>query len=199
MPGDVIGVAGNLSRPSKTRALVELLVDRIAAAHGRTGRVFDPIDFGPSLGAASRATELPDAGRGLLEAIIAADVLVVASPVYKGSYTGLFKHLFDLIDADALTDKPVLLAATGGGDRHALVIEHQLRPLFGFFQARVLPFAIYATERDFANGLPASPTLLERIDRAVGQVASFAPGSALSGSPLASFPRHSADAGASSS
>ena len=198
MPGDVIGVAGNLSRPSKTRALVELLVDRIAAAHGRTGRVFDPIDFGPSLGAASRATELPDAGRGLLEAIIAADVLVVASPVYKGSYTGLFKHLFDLIDADAL-DRQAGAARRyrrrgppRSGDRASAPAALRLLP------GGVLPSAVYATERDFADGLPRFADALERLDRAVAQFASLLRGRR-SGSPLASFPRHSADAGASSS
>lgn len=49
--------------------------------------------------------------------------------MYRGSYTGLFKHFFDFIHQDALIDKPILLAATGGSERHALVIDHQLRPL----------------------------------------------------------------------
>ncbi|MFD1810195.1 NAD(P)H-dependent oxidoreductase [Gemmobacter lanyuensis] len=92
--------------------------------------------------------------RAALEVILSADALVVASPVYKGSYTGLFKHLIDLIDPAALQGKPVLLAATGGGDRHALVIEHQLRPLFGFFEAQTLPTGVYAADRDFAGVSP---------------------------------------------
>jgi FMN reductase len=83
----------------------------------------------------------------------------------------LFKQLFDLVEPTALRGKPVLLAATGGGDRHALVIEHQLRPLFGFFEAATLATGVYAAERDFADGAPASPALLERIDRAVDQLA----------------------------
>ena len=94
---------------------------------------------------------------------------MVGSPVYKGSYTGLFKHLFDLIDPAALAGKPVLLTATGGGDKHALVIEHQMRPLFGFFEAFTLPTGVYASGADFSDGVPASPALLSRIDRALSQ------------------------------
>ncbi|MFJ1284509.1 NAD(P)H-dependent oxidoreductase, partial [Acinetobacter baumannii] len=83
--------------------------------------------------------------------------------------TGLFKHFFDLLDPTALRGKPVLLTATGGGDRHALIVEHQLRPLFGFFEAYSLPTAIYATERDFADGQPASEAFARRIDQALDE------------------------------
>lgn len=67
---------------------------------------------------------------------------LVGSPVYKGAYTGLFKHLFDLVAPAALKGKPVAIGATGGGARHALVVEHAFRPLFGFFGALALPTAI---------------------------------------------------------
>ncbi len=100
-------------------------------------------------------------------AVEQADVLVVSTPVYRGSYTGLFKHFFDLIQQDALIDKPVLLAATGGSERHALVIDHQLRPLFSFFQARTLPLGVYATDRDFVDHRLRDEALLERARLAV--------------------------------
>jgi FMN reductase len=99
--------------------------------------------------------------------------------VYRASYTGLFKHLFDLVRHDALVDVPVLLAATGGSERHALVIDHQLRPLFSFFQARTLPIGVYASESDFDQYQIASAALRERIalavDRAVPQLRAPAP------------------------
>lgn len=68
----------------------------------------------------------------MIQTIIEAEALVIGSPTYKGSYTGLFKHVFDLLDPADLRGKPVILTATGGGDRHSLVVEHQLRPLFAF-------------------------------------------------------------------
>ena len=108
-----------------------------------------------------------------IRAIETADALVVAS-VYRASYTGLFKHLFDLVHHEALIDVPVLLAATGGSERHALVIDHQLRPLFSFFQARTLPIGVYASESDFDQYQITNPALRARIalavDRAVPQL-----------------------------
>ena len=66
-----------------------------------------------------------------------------------------------------LVGTPVLLAATGGGERHALIIEHQLRPLFGFFQALTLPIGVYASTTDFANYELTSPDVARRVVQAV--------------------------------
>ena len=173
MTRTIIGLSGNLDRPSKTRTLVQTVVATAASQFDTAGTIYDLADFAPSLALGRRAGDLDPSARAALEVILSADALVVGSPVYKGSYTGLFKHLIDLIDPPALADKPVLLTATGGGDRHALVIEHQLRPLFGFFEARTLPTGVYAADRDFVAGQPASDTLHTRLGRAVDQFALF--------------------------
>lgn len=123
-------------------------------------------------GAVSRS-QLPDAVERALTAVERADVLVVVTPVYRGSYTGLFKHFFDFIHQDALIDKPVLLAATGGSERHALMIDHQLRPLFSFFQARTLPLGVYATDKDFENGRLQDRALIQRAALAVQRALPF--------------------------
>ena len=81
------------------------------------------------------------------------------------------EHLFDLIDLNALVNTPVLLAATGGSERHALVLDHQLRPLFSFFQALTLPIGVYATEADFANYQITSEPLKARIRLAAERAA----------------------------
>ena len=87
--------------------------------------------------------------------------------MFRASIPGLLKHLFDLVDLNALQGKPVLLAATGGSPRHALVLDHQLRPLFGFFAALTLPIGVYATPEDIQNGEVVSPALHKHIDLAV--------------------------------
>lgn len=165
----IVGFAGSLSRPSKTRALVDLVTAKAAASLGAVATTYDLTDLQPGLGAAGTLDDLDGLPRAIFASILSADALVVGSPVYKDSYTGLFKHLFDLIDPAALAGKPVLLTAAGGGDKHALVIEHQLRPLFGFFESFTLPTGVYASGTDFSDGVPASPALLTRIDRAVSQ------------------------------
>ncbi|WP_292661155.1 NADPH-dependent FMN reductase, partial [Mesorhizobium sp.] len=111
----VVGFSGNITRPSKTRAFVDLVTRDIAASHGLSASTYDIEDLGPSLGTAKWARDLDGQARAILEQILAADVLVVGSPTYKGSYTGLFKHFFDLIDPAALRGKPIVLTATGGG------------------------------------------------------------------------------------
>lgn len=171
MPLRIAGFSGSLSRPSKTRALVDLAVSRAAARFGASAATYDLSDLQPALGTAGSLEDLEGLPRAIVSSLVTADVLVVGSPVYKGSYTGLFKHLFDLIDPAALSGKPVLLTATGGGEKHALVIEHQLRPLFAFFEAAVLPTGLYASGSDFTDGQPAAAPLLSRLDRAVAQLA----------------------------
>jgi FMN reductase len=107
----------------------------------------------------------------MVDAIEQADALIVGTPVYKGSYAGLFKHAFDLIDPRALASKPVLLTATGGGQRHALVVEHSLRPLFGFFEAQIMPTAVYASDSDFSDGKLVDPAIVARAKAASEQLA----------------------------
>jgi FMN reductase len=166
----VIGIVGSLARPSRTRILAEALVARAAEALAVEGAVFDMLDLQPSLGAAHSRAELATPAASILDAIAGADALVAASPVYKGSYTGLFKHLFDLIDPRELAGKPVILAATGGSERHALVLEHQFQPLFSFFGAHILPGGIYATAKDF-DEYALGTALGERVAAAAWQLA----------------------------
>jgi len=165
----IVGFAGNITRPSKTRSFVEDVVGQAAGLFDLSASVFDVTDLGPSFPSARREDDLDEAAKTWLRAIAAADLLVVGSPTYKGSYTGLFKHFFDLLDPAALRGKPVILVATGGGDRHALIVEHQLRPLFGFFEAFALPTAIYAADRDFSNGELVSPGIRQRVSQAIGE------------------------------
>jgi FMN reductase len=172
----VVGFSGNFTRPSKTRGFVDRIVTDIARRHGLAASTYDVLDLGPGFGNAKAARELDADAQRILQRIVDADVLVVGSPTYKGSYTGLFKHFFDLVDPAALRGKPVVLAATGGGERHALIVEHQLRPLFGFFEAFALPTAVYASERDFADGVLVSEAILARAAQAVEEV-----GAALAG------------------
>lgn len=167
--GQIVGFAGSFSTPSRTRQLVQRAVDQTARRSGREGLVFDLGDLGASLCAAQRLGDLAPGARSLVDSLIAADALIVGTPVYKGSYTGLFKHLFDLLDPVVLRGKPVLITATGGGYRHALVIEHQLRPLFGFFEARVVPLGVYAASADL-EGDSLADDITARLETAVGQL-----------------------------
>lgn len=166
-PLRLVAVSGGLQRPSKAAALCEHLMDLIADEVLCEPRLVELGQLAPQLAGAVWRSQLPETVERELAAVEQADILVVATPVYRGSYTGLFKHFFDFIGQDALIDKPVLLAATGGSERHALMIDHQLRPLFSFFQARTLPLGVYATDKDFTGYRLQDQALIERAALAV--------------------------------
>ena len=172
-PLRVVAVSGGLQRPSKAAALAEHLLELIAEDVPCERRLVELGQLAPQFAGAVWRSQLPDAVERELAVVEQADVLVVTTPVYRGAYTGLFKHFFDFIHQDALIDKPVLLAATGGSERHALVIDHQLRPLFSFFQARTLPLGVYATDKDFVDYRLQDEALIHRARLAVQRALPF--------------------------
>lgn len=169
-PLNIVAVSGGLNHPSKTEALVEEIIRELGQATPINVHFIKFSEIGQLLGGAIYRHQLPQRVQDDLAAVEAADALIVGTPVYRASFTGLFKHFFDFVEQTALVDVPVLLAASGGSDRHALVLEHQLRPLFSFFQAQTLPIGVYATDRDFTPEYTIqSAALRDRITLAVAR------------------------------
>ncbi len=173
----LVVVSAGLSQPSSTR----LLADRLAAA---TERHLEDAGIAPKL----RVVELRDHARDLtnhlltgfptpalqeaIDAVVSADGLIVVSPIFSASFSGLFKMFFDVIERDGFAGKPVLIAATGGTARHSLAIDHALRPLFAYLNAAVVPTGVFAATEDWGHGaVAADGTLVERIDRAARELA----------------------------
>ncbi|KJV39470.1 FMN reductase [Acinetobacter brisouii] len=169
-PLNIVAVSGGLNNPSKTEALVQEIIHELGQATPINVHFIKFSEIGSLLGGAIYRHQLPQRVQDDLAAVEAADALIVGTPVYRASFTGLFKHFFDFVEQTALVDVPVLLAASGGSDRHALVLEHQLRPLFSFFQAQTLPIGVYATDRDFTPEYTIqSAALRDRIILAVAR------------------------------
>ena len=172
----IVALTGSLSNPSRTRTLVETMAHRLALQWPASVHVIDIAELAGELGHAVSFQNIPASVTRAHQLLAQADVLVLASPVYKGSYSGLFKHFLDLLDPNALRGKVTLLAATGGSDRHALVLEHQLRPLASFFETVTVPSGVYARDSEFVNyqlQLPEGVHTLARIDVAVTQAISL--------------------------
>lgn len=173
----LVGVSGSTRRPSRTSVLVRAIVDAVADRLDLEPQIIELADAAPLVLAALTRAETSAEAEAVLGAVETADILVVGTPVYRASYTGALKHLFDLVHHDALVGKPVVLAATGGSAMHGLMTEHQLRPLIGFFRGLSLPTAVYATEADFSDGILTNAAILHRIDRAAYEVAELVAGS----------------------
>ncbi|WP_445401964.1 FMN reductase [Streptomyces sp. LE64] len=165
----LVVVSAGLSAPSSTRLLADRLAESTVRRVPDTDvEVIELRDLAVEI-AHNFVTKFPGPNlEKALESVADADALIVVSPVFSASYSGLFKSFFDVIDKDALTGKPVLIAATGGTGRHSLVLDHALRPLFGYLRAVVVPTGVYAASEDFgAEGLA------ERVDRAAGELAAL--------------------------
>jgi FMN reductase len=166
----VVAVVGTVRARSKTTALVRLVLDTLGAATPIDSEIIEIHTLANGLGSALERDQLDENTEAAIRAVESADLVIAATPVFRGSYTGLFKHFFDFVDQYGLAGTPVMLAATGGTERHALVIEHALRPLFGFFQAWTAPTGIYLSAGDFDGTTILNPEVYERIEVAVNDV-----------------------------
>jgi FMN reductase len=165
---DLTIISGGLREPSSTR----LLADRLAAStHRHLGDDDAPtavIELRPLARPIADAfvTGYPTGElQGAFERIAESDGIIAVTPAFNASYSGLFKSFFDVLPEEALTDMPVMIGATGGTDRHSLVLEHAMRPLFSYLRAIVSPTGVYAATDDF-GAAGGGESLSRRIDRA---------------------------------
>ncbi|MGP4040009.1 NADPH-dependent FMN reductase [Gracilibacillus sp. D59] len=99
----------------------------------------------------------------IINDIVEADALIVGTPIYRGSIPGALKNVFDLIPNTALRGKVLAFIATGGTYHHFLAIEHQLKPLAGYFKAYTLPGNVYAHNDHFKNKQLADEGIKQRL------------------------------------
>ncbi len=176
----VVAVSGSPRSGSTTTVLLEQILAEFAERAAIEPRLIElhplAVDLARAVTGGDPSVELTDA----LQHVAAADVLVVGTPMYRGSYTGLFKQFFDLVGQHDLTGTPVLLTAGGGNDQHTLAIDHELRPLFAFFGALTLPYGVFTRGSDFESGVLGDGARAQ-IDRAL-DAASIAVGARSLGS-----------------
>lgn len=166
-------LSGGLGHPSSTR----LLADQLATAThqallGRGAEAsIDTVELRDHAHDVTNTalTGVPTGTLGsAMDTVSAADGLIVVTPIFNASYSGLFKTFFDVLEPGTLTAKPVLIAATGGTPRHSLALEHALRPMFTYLRAVVAPTAVYAASEDWG-----SADTRDRIARAAGELAAL--------------------------
>jgi FMN reductase len=162
----LVVVSAGTSDPSSTRMLADQAADRVSAIAARRGHAVTvsvielrelSADISTALTAQLTTPKLSQAITTLGEA----DAIIAAAPVYKAAASGLFTSFFDVLDNDLLIGKPVLLAATAGTDRHALVIDDQMRPMFAFLRTMTVPTSLFAAPEDWSD-----TALGKRVDRA---------------------------------
>ena len=170
----LVVVSAGLSQPSSTRLLADRLSTAVAERAEAHVTVIElrglALDITNNLLTGFAAPKLQAA----IDALTKADGAIFVTPIFTTSYSGLFKSFIDVLDPDSLTGLPVLIAATGGTERHSLALDYSIRPLFAYLHAVAVPTAVYAASSDWGSAGDASTGgLPERIDRAAGELAAL--------------------------
>ena len=170
----LVVVSAGLSVPSSTRLLADRLADAVVSATEARGTSveIEHVELRPLAHQLADHLMTGFASGDLADAIAKvrrADGMVVVTPVFAASYSGLFKTFVDVLEPGTLDGKPVLIAATGGTARHSMVLDHALRPLFSHLRAVVVPTGVFAASEDFGN--TDEGHLDKRVRRAAGEFA----------------------------
>jgi FMN reductase len=175
----VVVVSAGLSQPSSTRLLADRLITATTERLREQGvdarvTVVELRDFAHDITNNLLTGFASPKLQEVLDALADADGLIAVTPIFTTSYSGLFKSFIDIIDTAALTDLPVLIAATGGTERHSLALDYSMRPLFSYLHAMVVPTAVYAASTDWGSASTGSGTQLsDRIGRAAGELSAL--------------------------
>ena len=178
---NLVVVSAGTSDPSSTRLLADRTAQRVSTLAGQRGAsvrtlVIDLRELANDITTALTSQLITPKLQLAVDALGAADGIIAAAPVYKAGPSGLFTSFFHVLDNDLLIGKPVVLAATAGTARHALVVDDQMRPLFAYLRALPVPTSLFAASEDW--GAPGGETsadgdsadgdlaLNKRIDRA---------------------------------
>jgi MsuE subfamily FMN reductase len=157
----LLGISGGPTQSSKTLLAVNAAVDYAYKLDSSIDiEVLNISYFDVQFCDARDPANYEGDARILIDKISDADAYVIGTPMYRGTYTGILKNLFDLIPNESMIGKPVGLIATGGSDHHYLALEHELKPLLGFFLAMVLPGVVYANNSPYSQGKIDSEELL---------------------------------------
>ena len=162
----LVVVSAGTSDPSSTRLLADRIAGRVSTLAGARGNEVElsVIDLRELASEITTALVAGLNGPKLEKAVAAlgeADGIVASAPVYKAGPSGLFTSFFQVLDNDLLIAKPVVLAATAGTARHALVVDEQMRALFAYMRTVAVPTSLFASSEDWADA-----ALNKRIDRA---------------------------------
>ena len=162
----VVIISAGVSEPSSSALLADRLAGKTLEYLGTRGveahvSSIELRSLALDIAKSGVAGFVVDGLRPAIERLAAADAVIAATPVYKAGVSGLFKSFIDVLDDDLLIAKPVAVTATAGSARHALIPDEQMRSLFAYMRALVIPTALFAAPEDWG-----APALGGRIERA---------------------------------
>lgn len=174
----LVAILGSATPPGRLRRATAESLDRLAAAAEVEAELIDLAEREIAAADGRPPEQLGDDTAAVLAAIDAADAVLLATPVYRGSLTGVLKNLLDHVPVAALERKPTAIIAMGASQHHYLGAERHLRDVLAFYGALVCPVAVYLTSADFEDGAPlaAAEDQLDALLTELIDLAAAAPG-----------------------
>lgn len=164
----LVAISGSPSARSRSAWLLQLAQTRLESVLRQAATVVLR-DLPPQALLAADAQQ--PAVHAAVQALARADVVLVATPIYKAAYSGLLKTFLDLLPADALRGKTVLPLATGGSTAHLLALDYALNPVLYALGARHILDSVFAADAQLppheAGGFVPDASLVQRLDRAL--------------------------------
>lgn len=164
----IVSLSGSPSSPSRSSFLLRTAEQRLAP-HARRLEHVSLRELPPAALVHADVREVHV--REAIDLVLAADLVLVATPIYKAAYSGLLKLFLDLLPEEALRGKTVLPLATGGSLGHLLALDYALKPVLSALGARHILDPLFATDAQIAKdperGYVVEPALTARLDRAL--------------------------------
>ena len=148
----VLAVVGSVTPPGRLNAAIATAVEMAAARQGVSASLLNLADHRVSFADGRPLEGYADDTARIVSAIAAADAVLLASPVYRASFTGALKNLLDLTPLESLRAKPVGIVAMGATSHHYLGVDWQLRAVLAWFGALVVPTSVYLESGQFQDG-----------------------------------------------
>jgi len=153
----IVGILGSVTPPGRSLKALEFAM-RAALQHEPTleARTFNLADFKISFADGRPPEEFGDDTAEIIGEIALAEAVILASPVYRGSFSGVLKNLLDNVPVEALRSKPCGIIAIGATNHHYLGVDWHLRDVLAWFGALVAPTSVYLSSEDFPSGEPSN-------------------------------------------
>ncbi len=157
MPPTLLAIHGTVTRPGRLYQAVQAALTGLDDPASTTSETLHLGDHTISFADGRPLADYQDDTQTVVERVIAADMYLIATPVFRASFTGALKNLLDHVPVEGIQGKPCGLIGMGATDHHYLSIDAQLRPVMAWFGAHVVPGMVYLQSRHFQNGQLADP------------------------------------------
>ena len=157
MPATMLAIHGTVTRPGRLYQAIEAALSGLDASESPAVDTLHLGDHRISFADGRPLSGYEDDTQAVVERVIAADMYLIATPVFRASFTGALKNLLDHIPVEGLQGKACGLIGMGATDHHYLSIDTQLRPVMAWFGAHVVPGMVYLQSRHFQDGQLTDP------------------------------------------